>query len=425
MRRLRWLGMVSAAAVAAVIATSTADAQQCPKGTLRIYTSWPTLPEVIPDAGAGARNGVDMAIAEAGGAVAGYCLEVVKLDNSSRRTGTASEAFEAENAHRAVADPQAVVYIGPYNSGTARISMPITNRAYMAQISPAATYPGLTRSVEGTVQGEPWIYRPLALVNFFRPVVAADVQAVAGAKWAKSLGVKKAFVVNDGLLYGKGIAGGFEATAKRVGLAIMANADIDERQLLTKIRASGADLVYMGGISGTGAQILIRQMREVGLVAPGVRFMGPGHLLSEELLRDATCEAAMATDVRVTFAGLPFEKLKGIGAKTYADYKKTFGEEPTPFALYAVEAARVAIDGIRRAAGDLDRAKDVTDKREAVRKAIAATKSFDGILGRWSFDRNGDIDYDDDKLDRTMSGFKVVKADGPLGCKFQFETIIE
>jgi len=26
---------------------------------------------------------------------------------------------------------------------------------------------------------------------------------------------------------------------------------------------------------------------------------------------------------------------------------------------------------------------------------------------------------------RAMSGFKVVKADGPVGCKFQFETILE
>jgi hypothetical protein len=29
------------------------------------------------------------------------------------------------------------------------------------------------------------------------------------------------------------------------------------------------------------------------------------------------------------------------------------------------------------------------------------------------------VDYD------TMSGFKVMKADTPLGCKFQFETILE
>jgi len=53
-----------------------------------------------------------------------------------------------------------------------------------------------------------------------------------------------------------------------------------------------------------------------------------------------------------------------------------------------------------------------------VRKAIAATKSFEGSR-QVSFDENGDVDYD------TMSGFKAVKADSPVGCKFQFETILE
>jgi branched-chain amino acid transport system substrate-binding protein len=67
----------------------------------------------------------------------------------------------------------------------------------------------------------------------------------------------------------------------------------------------------------------------------------------------------------------------------------------------------------------MERAKDIQDKREAVRKAIATTKNFDGINGKWSFDANGDVDYD------TMSGFKAVKADGPVGCKFTFETILE
>ena len=74
---------------------------------------------------------------------------------------------------------------------------------------------------------------------------------------------------------------------------------------------------------------------------------------------------------------------------------------------------------IARAAPEIDRAKDITEKREALRKAISLTKNFEGINGKWSFDENGDVDYD------TMSGFKVVKADGPIGCKFQFESILE
>jgi branched-chain amino acid transport system substrate-binding protein len=399
-----------------------ADSQQCPKGKLRIYTSWPMQGAMIPE-GTGMKNGVDLAVSEAGGAVAGFCLEVVNLDDASPQTGKWDGAVEAENANKAVGDPLAIVYIGTYNSGAAKVSIPINNRAHMAQITPANTYPGLTKK-RGAAPGEPEIYRPAGIVNYFRPVPADDIQGAVGAKWAKRLGAKKVFILNDQELYGKGIADVFEATAKKIGLAVVANEGIDWKQpdqkpVLTKIRASGADLVYMGGVVETGAQVVIRQMKEVGLVAPRVRFVGPDGLLEEELLKGATCDAALATEMRVTFAGLPFEKMRGVGAKTYEAYKAKFGKEPTAYALYAAEAGRVAVDGVRRAAPAIERAKDVTEKREAVRKAIAATKNFEGINGKWSFDENGDVDYD------TMSGFKVMKADGPIGCKFQFETILE
>lgn len=423
MRRWGWHGMVCGVVIAVAAVTAPTEAtQHCPKGKLRLYTSWPMQGAMIPE-GTGMKNGVDMAVAEVNGAVAGYCLEVINLDDASPQTGKWDGAVEAENANKAVADPLAVVYIGTYNSGAAKISIPINNRAHMAQITPANTYPGLTKK-QGAAPGEPEIYRPMGFVNYFRPVPADDIQGAVAAKWAKRLGAKKVYILNDQELYGKGIADVFEATAKKIGLPVVANEGIDWKQpdqkpVLTKIRASGADLVYLGGVIETGAQVIIRQMKEVALVAPRTRFLGPDGLLEEELLKGATCEAALATEMRLTFAGLPFEKMRGVGAKTYEEYKKRFGKEPTAYALYAVEAGRVAIDGIRRAAPELDPAKDPKAKREAVRKAIGLTKSFDGINGKWSFDANGDVDYD------TMSGFKVVKADTPIGCKFQFESVLE
>ena len=117
-------------------------------------------------------------------------------------------------------------------------------------------------------------------MNYFGPVPADDIQGAVAAKWAERLGTKKVFILNDQELYGKGIADVFEATAKKIGLAVVANEGIDWKQpdqkpILTKIRASGADLVYMGGVIETGAQV-IRQMKEVGLTAPRTRFHGAG-----------------------------------------------------------------------------------------------------------------------------------------------------
>ena len=127
-------------------------------------------------------------------------------------------------------------------------------------------------------------------------MIPADVQADAAARWAQRLGARQVFVLHDGEPYGRGIAAAFEAFARKIGLAILANQPIDRTQsdhrtLLTRIRASGADLVYMGGRSETGAPDIIRQMAEVGLVAPRVRFLGPGQLLADTVLEDATCAA--------------------------------------------------------------------------------------------------------------------------------------
>src|SRR5213079_2257675 len=119
----------------------------------------------------------------------------------------------------------------------------------------------------------------------------------------------------------------------------------------------------------TGAQVIIRQMKEVGLTAPRTRFMGPDGLLEEELLKGATCDAALGTEMRITFAGLPLEKMRGVGAKTYEPYTAKYRKEPTSYALYAAEGVRVIIDAIKRSAPVIEKAKDVTDKREALRKA--------------------------------------------------------
>src|SRR5258708_12394290 len=122
-------------AVLALAATMDATAQACPKGKLRIYTSWPMQGAMIPE-GTGMKNGVDMAIAETGGVVAGYCLEVVNLDDASPQTGKWDGAVEAENANKAVADSLAILYIGTYNSGAATLSTPITNPPPLPHTTP-------------------------------------------------------------------------------------------------------------------------------------------------------------------------------------------------------------------------------------------------------------------------------------------------
>jgi branched-chain amino acid transport system substrate-binding protein len=413
MKHLNIIALMVMAIPLAGLSVGANAAPNCPKGKIKIYTSWPMQGAMLPE-GTGMKNGVDLAVDMNKGVAAGYCLDVVNLDDASPQTGKWDGAVEAENGNKACQDADAMVYIGTYNSGAAMVSMTITQRCHMAMVTPANTYPGLTKKA-GAAPGEPEKYRPLGIVSYFRIPPADDIQGAVGARWAKKLGFKKVYILNDQELYGKGVADVFEAEAKKIGLKVVANEGIDYKQpdqkpVLTKIRASGADLVYMGAVVETGGQTVIRQMKDLGMVAPKVSFMGPDGLKEESLLKAATCDASMDEHMRVTFAGLPPEKLTGEGAEVYKLYKERFKIEPTTYALYAWEAGAIVIDGIKRAG-----VKD----REKIRAAIAATKNFKGLNGRFSFDANGDT------TSKIMSGYRVVKDSSPIGCGFKFEEVLK
>jgi len=105
--------------------------------------------------------------------------------------------------------------------------------------------------------------------------------------------------------------------------------------------------------------------------------MGPDGLLEEELLK-GRLRAALATDMRVTFAGLPSRRCGAPAPRRTRTHKAKFGKEPTSYALYAAEgtASSSTPSSGRRPA--IEKAKDVATTR-GLRKAIAATKNFDGI----------------------------------------------
>ena len=327
-------------------------------------------------------NGLKMAIAETGGQIAGFTIAYEDWDDASPERGQWDPALEAANAHRAVKDADVMAYIGTYNSGAAKISMPILNQAGIVMVSPANTYPGLTKPGTGEAN-EPAVYRPTGKVTYFRVVPADDIQGDVAAHFAKDfLHAKKVFVLHDRELYGKGVADVFKRVAGQLGLEIVGYEGLDAKQanyrsLVTKIRSSGADLVYFGGTTQTNAGQLAKD-----LVASGakVKLMMPDGCRETALIESAGKEN-LDGRAYVTFGGLPPSKLKGKGREFYEAYKKKFNAEPEAYAVYGYEAGKVALEGIRRAAR-----KD----RAVISAAVLGIQDFDGALGRWSFDANGD-----------------------------------
>src|SRR5205085_2074809 len=151
-------------------------------------------------------NAFKMALEEVNNKIGDATVEYEDMDDATPAKGAWDAGKEAENANRAVNDPDVMVYLGTFNSGAAKVSIPILNRANLAMFSPANTYPGLTKKVEGVEANEPDVYYPNGIRNYFRDVAADDIQGAVGAGWAKEMGAKKVYLLDDTELYGHGIA---------------------------------------------------------------------------------------------------------------------------------------------------------------------------------------------------------------------------
>src|SRR5215213_3884712 len=105
------------------------------KGTIKLYSSWPYT-GIMKAIGADAVEATKLALSDYGNAAGGFALEYVSLDDGiAANNGGWDAGAESANANKALADPDAMVYLGTYNSGAAKISIPIMNEAGMAQIS--------------------------------------------------------------------------------------------------------------------------------------------------------------------------------------------------------------------------------------------------------------------------------------------------
>jgi branched-chain amino acid transport system substrate-binding protein len=349
-------------------------------------------------------NGIKIALAEADYKAGKFDIVYGDWDDATAGAGQWTAEAETANAARAVADPDVMVYIGTYNSGAAKISMPILNKAHLLMVSPANTWPGLTKPDKGD-PGEPEIYRPSGEVNYVRMVPTDDLQGPLGAAWAKELGVKRVYVLDDNEVYGKGIATLFIEACQDLGIEVLGHESIDSKAqefkpLMTMIRSEKPDLVYFGGTTQSKGGQIAKDMIAAGL---DCKLMVPDACYEEAFITSAGDEN-VNDRCYVTFGGLPPDQLTGPGKAFVDKYTARFGRPPEGYAIYGYEAAKVALEAIARAG-----VKD----RDAIRRAALSIKDFDqGALGTWSFDANGDSTL------QTISG-NIIR-DG----KFQFVKLL-
>ena len=401
--RIRAVVVVFFVAIVSVIVLPTSGCRPADPTLVKIVSSLPRTGSAKQQSDTIVR-GIRMAVDEAGGRVGPFRIKYLDLDDSTAAAGQWTSEAEAANARRALQDPDVVAYIGTFNSGAAKVSMPILNLGDLLMVSPANTAVGLTKPGLGA-PGEPQIYRPTGRLNYCRVVPADDLQGPLSADWAKKRGVKTVYILDDSEVYGKGIADLFDERCREVGIEVLGHDSIDAKaqefkSLMASVKAANPDLVYFGGTTQSKGGQLAKDMVSAGIT--GILMVPDG--CREQVFIDSAGAANLEGRCFVTFGGLPPEKLTGKGSEFVERYRKMYGEIPEAYAVYGYEAACVALSAIREA-GTKDR-RAITDKALAIR-------DFDGALGRWGFDANGDTTM------KTLT-VSVVK-----GGKFEFEEILD
>ena len=313
---------------------------------------------------------------KAGDTVLGY----QSCDDSTAQAGSWDSAKCSSNGRAYANNASVIGVIGTFNSGCAKLVIPIANRESLAMVSPANTYPGLTEGGPGTEAGEPDNYYPSGTRNYARVVWNDQFQGAANAQYANELGLKKIFILNDGETYGLGIATLFAEYAEKLGIQILGNQKWDKKassyeSLASRVRSSGADAVFLGGIVCNNGGKLIKDIKAG---AANVQLLGPDGWTPIS----ATIEGAgaAANNMYISQPGVPVDQLKGTGKEFVDGFTEAEGKAPNPYTAYAAQAAQVLLAAIEK--GGTDRA--------AVSSALFETDVTDGIIGSFQIDENGD-----------------------------------
>lgn len=384
MRQLWYAGLMLATALGVAACDNSPKSKQEPAkkeaaapagGTITIAVGGP-LTGANAAFGSQIQNGAEQAaedINAAGGILGKKIVLVLGDDVSDPKQGVSiANKFAGEGAK---------FIVGHFNSGVSIPSSDVYAENGMLQISPASTNPTFT-------ERNMW--------NVFRTCGRDDQQGtVAGNYIAESLKGKKIAVVHDKTTYGKGLADETKKAMNAKGVTEVLYEGIntgekDFSALISKIKESGAEVLYWGGLHTEGGLIL-RQMRDAGV---GAVMMGADGIATDEF---AAVGGPGAEGTLMTFAPDPQKRPE---AKAVLDKFAARKFKPEAYTLYSYAAMQILKQAIEKV-GAADAKK--------VAELMHTGEVFKTVIGDISYDKKGDIT----RLDYTMYTWKK-QPDGKI-----------
>lgn len=324
-----------------------------------------SLQGLSADASNSTNNMIKLYLAQQGNKAGKYTIQFKTYDNSTAAKGSWDDATCAKNAQDHVANTKEVAVMGTYNSGCAKIIVPVLNEdpaGPMLMVSHGNTNPGLTKTWD---PGEPDKFYPTGKRNYARVATTDDYQGKAAAQFAaQDLGVKKCYVINDNQTYGQGVARAFVDEAKVAGIEILGNQAWDAKQpnysaFFEQIKAAKPDCLYVGGIfDNNGGQLIKDKVKVLGSNT-AVKTVVPDGFSGFPKFQ----ELPQAQGVYLTWAGLDLSSLLaqgGVGAELVKAYQAKYSKDPVGnLPLYGVAAMQVILEAIAKSDGTR---KSITDQ---------------------------------------------------------------
>jgi branched-chain amino acid transport system substrate-binding protein len=305
------------------------------------------------------KHSVEMAIEEIN-ANGGVLNKKFKLSVGDSKGDPKESALLAQ---KWTSNSKILAQIGDFTSTCCMAGQPIYNRAGMIQLSPTASHTKFA-------SGSKWSFSAYGTQYWEQPVMAALAVEKLGLKKIAML-----YINND---WGLDTQKSFKENFEKLGGKIIAiesyfQGEIDFNAVLTKLKQSGADALFLATMYNDGA-LISKQREKMGW---DLQVIGASALYSPKLIELG------GSAVNGIYSNVSFFA-KDLDPRIHAyvsTFEKNFGNTPNFAAALAYDCVYLLADAINRA-GTLD--------RKAVREALANTKDFKGLAGSITFTADGD-----------------------------------
>jgi branched-chain amino acid transport system substrate-binding protein len=320
----------------------------------------------MPAVGASSRQAAEL-FAEQVNAAGGIALgsdklpiKLVVADNSTK----ADQAAAA--AQRLISQNNVLVMVGPNASSCAIPAAEIAESLGCLMISPWSTNPKTTVD-SSTGKAKKNVFRACFTDRFESPVLASFATRKLGAKTAAVLyDMSSEAPASQAALFKESFE---KAGGKVTAYETYTTGDRDFSAQLTKVREAAPDIIYLPA-PYNDTPLIAAQARQLGIKAP---FLGSDAWSSPDIIKldpSKNLEGSYFCNHYSTQAATPKAR------KFIDDYTARYGHAPDDVAALTYDAMTLAANSVATA-GKLDRA--------AVRDAMAATRTFEGVTGKFVY----------------------------------------